>query len=60
MGYGVPTVTQGVKNPTVAAGLAVKVWVQSLAREFLYATGAAIRGEKKKVTYMYEWNITQP
>ena len=39
---------QGVKNLTVAAQVAVQVWVPSPAQELPYAAGAAIKKKKKK------------
>ena len=46
---------QGVKNLTVAAQVAVQVWVPSPAQELPYAAGAAIKKKKKKDT---ERNLT--
>ena len=46
---GVPIVAQGVKDLTAVAQLAAVAWIQSLAWECPYATGAA----KKKENLFY-------
>ena len=48
---GVPAMTQWVRNPATVAQIAAEVWVQSLAQERPYATGATIK--KKKMHHMY-------